>query len=224
MAEPKNISPRADGLDNLGRDNKAWGDIYGKRIHAKESCAVTGTMSVGKSVTVGGDLTVTGNATVSSSAIIAGDVTANGTITATKVFNAVYNDYAEYFDRGEETEAGDIIALDMKSEKEQYVRATDKSLVVVGVQSDCYAQVIGGESTDDEDFEMHNIKKFIPVALAGRVGVKVKGKVWRGDFIVPSDTPGIGKASTKNTADAVGIALEQNLDCGVKRVKMLVTR
>lgn len=224
MAEPKNISPRSDGLDNLGRDSKAWGDIYGKRIHAKESCAVTGALSVGKSASVGGALTVTGNITVSSSATIAGNVTANGTMTAAKVFNAVYNDYAEYFDRGEETEAGEIIALDMKSENERYVRATDKSLVVVGVQSDCYAQIIGGEAVDDEDFEAHNIKKYIPVALAGRVGVKVKGKVWRGDFIVPSDTPGVGKASTEKTTDAVGIALEQNLDSGIKKVKMLVTR
>lgn len=46
MAESKNISPREDGLDNLGRDNKAWGDIYGKRIHAKESCAVARTLRV----------------------------------------------------------------------------------------------------------------------------------------------------------------------------------
>lgn len=224
MAESKNISPRSDGLDNLGRDNKAWGDIYGKRIYAKESCAVTGNMLVGRSTSVGGDLTVTGNVTVSSSATVAGNVTANGTMTATKVFNAVYNDYAEYFARGGETEAGELIALDMKSNEEQYVRATNESLVVVGVQSDCYAQIIGGEAVDDEDFETHNIKKYIPVALAGRVDVKVKGKVWRGDYIVPSDTPGIGKASAKKTPYTVGIALEQSLDSGVKKVKMLVTR
>lgn len=224
MAESKNISPRSDGLDNLGRDNKAWGNIYGKRIYAKESCAVTGNMSVGRSTSVGGALTVTGNVTVSSSATIVGNVTANGTMTATKVFNAVYNDYAEYFARGGETEAGELIALDMKSNEEQYVRATNESLVVVGVQSDCYAQIIGGEAVDDEDFETHNIKKYIPVALAGRVDVKVKGKVWRGDYIVPSDTPGIGKASAKKTPYTVGIALEQSLDSGVKKVKMLVTR
>lgn len=224
MAESKNISPRSDGLDNLGRDNKAWGDIYGKRIYAKESCAVTGNMSVGRNTSVGGNLTVTGNVTVSSSATVAGNVTANGTMTATKVFNAVYNDYAEYFARGGETEAGELIALDMKSDEEQYVRATNESLVVVGVQSDCYAQIIGGEAVDDEDFEEHNIKKYIPVALAGRVDVKVKGKVWRGDYIVPSDTPGIGKVSRERTSDAVGIALEQSLDGGIKKVKMLVTR
>lgn len=224
MAESKNISPRSDGLDNLGRDNKAWGDIYGKRIHAKESCAVTGTMSVGKSASVGGDLSVTGNVNVSSGATIAGNVKANGTMTATKVFNAVYNDYAEYFDRGGETEAGEIIALDMKSEGEKYVRATDKSLVVVGVQSDCYAQIIGGDAVNDEDFETHNIKKYIPVALTGRVDVKVKGTVWRGDFIVPSAIPGVGKTSAERTPDTVGVALEQSLDGGIKKVKMLVTR
>lgn len=220
MAESKNISPRSDGLDNLGRDNKAWGDIYGKRIHAKESCAVTGTMSVGKSVTVGGNLTVTGNATVSSSVNIDGNVTANGTMTATKVFNAVYNDYAEWFERGDDAEVGHIIALDETSEKERYVKATNKSKVIVGICTGNYAHIIGGEYNDN--YETYNLKKFIPVSLAGRVPVYVKGTVNVGDYIVPTIIPGIGKASKRIIRGTVGIALQHSEIEGIKLIKVLV--
>lgn len=47
-----------------------------------------------------------------------GNVTLTGTLTAAKVYNAVYNDYAEFFPRGDDTQRGDIIALDETSGKE----------------------------------------------------------------------------------------------------------
>lgn len=61
-----------------------------------------------------------------------GNVTLTGTLTAAKVYNAVYNDYAEFFPRGEDTQRGDIIALDETSGKEQYSKATSRSQCVVG--------------------------------------------------------------------------------------------
>ena len=105
------------------------------------------------------------------------------------VRNAIYNnDYAEFFPRGEETEAGDIVALDENSQVERYVKATDKSKLVVGVHSNTYGYILGGEETLEESEKTH-----IPVGLSGRVYVKFKGKSILGEGVVPSDTPGVGR-------------------------------
>jgi hypothetical protein len=105
------------------------------------------------------------------------------------VRNAIYNnDYAEFFPRGEETEAGDIVALDENSQIERYVKATDKSKLVVGVHSNTYGYILGGEETLEESEKTH-----IPVGLSGRVYVKFKGKSILGEGVVPSDTPGVGR-------------------------------
>ena len=125
---------------------------------------------------------------------VEGNLNATGTITGERVFNAIWNDYAEFFPRGEYTEPGDIIALDCSSGSERYVRATDEHKLVVGVHSDSYGHIIGGDKPDDgKDFIEHNIKKYIPVGLAGRVYVNFVGACEIGDAVVPSQFPGIGK-------------------------------
>lgn len=135
---------------------------------------------------------------------ISGNVNVTGTLNATKTYNAVWNDYAEFFERGEETQVGDIIALDENSNEERYVKATNESKVIVGVHSDTFAHLIGGENpTNGEDFYEYNIKKFIPVGLAGRVKVKVIGPVKKGDHIIASDIAGVG-ASMQQHVDKYG--------------------
>lgn len=62
-----------------------------------------------------------------------------------KVYNTVWNDYAEFFERGCETEPGDIIALDETSNKEVYIKASKNSKVIVGVHSDTFGHLIGGK-------------------------------------------------------------------------------
>ena len=76
-----------------------------------------------------------------------GSLTMKGTITGSKVYNAVYNDYAEFFEKDENItfEAGDIVALDTSSEEERYIKATEDSIVVVGVCTHEYAHIIGGK-------------------------------------------------------------------------------
>ena len=135
---------------------------------------------------------------------ISGNVNVTGTLNATKTYNAVWNDYAEFFERGEETEVGDIIALDENSDEERYVKATNESKVIVGVHSDTFAHLIGGENPlNGEDFYEYNMKKFIPVGLAGRVKVKVIGPVKKGDHIIASDISGVG-ASMQQHVDKYG--------------------
>lgn len=167
-------------------------------------------------INTAGDITSSGNITTT------GNITTSGNITGGKVFNAVYNDYAEFFPRGEDTEPGDLIALRMRPDKESYGKATKSSKVVVGVQSDEFAQVIGGNvPPEGEHFLDWNLKKYIPVALAGRVHAKVKGPVKKGDYIVPSDEPGIGMAGRKSDR-SVGRALETDSNTGARRIRLLV--
>lgn len=146
-----------------------------------------------------------------------------GVLTAARVVNAQYNDYAEFFERGEETEAGDIIALDLSSDEERYVKATPKNRVIVGIHSDEYAHIIGGEKGKTLE---ENLKNFIPVALAGRVHVKVSGVVYKGDRIVISNgMPGIGIALTNNSTSnkqVIGIALENKYNLGIGKIRLLL--
>lgn len=152
-----------------------------------------------------------------------GNTSFPGVLTASRVVNAQYNDYAEFFERGEDTEAGDIIALDLSSDEERYVKATPKNKVVVGIHSDEYAHIIGGEKGKTLE---ENLKNFIPVALAGRVHVKVSGVVYKGDKIVISDgMPGIGIALDNNSISnkpVIGIALDNKYDLGVGRIRLLL--
>lgn len=156
-----------------------------------------------------------------------GNVVLPGTLTATQVFNAVYNDYAEFFPRGGDTERGDIIACDETSTREQYVKATDKSLCVVGVHSEEFAQIIGGLQVEEGKGVMEtNIRQFIPVAMAGRVHVKYFGKAIVGTKVVPSEIPGVGRAWQEGDSldHVVGRIVEPDTRQDVRLVKILVGR
>lgn len=147
-------------------------------------------------------------------------VDTSGVANFSKCYGAVYNDYAEFFPRGEDTEPGDIIALDENNKEEKYIKATNKSSIIAGVHSDEYAMLIGGEAVSiGEDYISKNIKKYIPVSLCGRVYVKVQGNVDIGDYIIPSDIPGIGVSSKEYSKSSVGIAISKN-NCN--KVKILV--
>lgn len=149
-----------------------------------------------------------------------GNLSSKGYVTATKVFNAVYNDYAEWFERGDDAERGDIVALDEDSDYEQYVKAKAGDKVVVGIVSSDYAHIIGGLPSDN--YEADNMVHFVPVCLMGRVPVKVKGPVHVGQYIIPSSDAGIGIAVWGRTRWSVGMALESNDNNDVKLVKVLV--
>lgn len=151
---------------------------------------------------------------------------ADGSINASKVYNAVYADYAEFFEKGKEKEeitAGDIIALDENSDKEEYIKADKNSSVIVGICSNEYAHIIGGKGKTIQE----NMKDYIPVSLCGRVHVKIEGKVRKGDRIVISDKHrGIGKARENTIEDnektVVGIALENKETDEIGMVRVLV--
>lgn len=156
-----------------------------------------------------------------------GNITSNGTITGSKIYNAVWNDYAELFpkQKGYITEAGDIIALKEDCDDEIYEKATEMHQVIVGVHSDQFAQLIGGETPiDNSDLYEFNKDKYIPIGLAGRLKVKCIGIVKKGDKIVPSNIPGVGRIFKKgDTQDKiVGIALENKNTLTLGKVKIKI--
>ena len=169
--------------------------------------------------------TITGDVTINKALKVTGDVTCSGSITGSKVYNAYYNDYAEFFPRGEKTEPGDIIALDMDSDEERYVRATEHSRVV-GVHSNEFAMLIGGKPVPvGEDFYKYNLKDYIPVSLVGRVTVKVRGLVKRGDLLVCSATRGVGRVydeSKDSPVDIFGMCVEGSDRDDLHTVKVLL--
>ena len=184
---------------------------------------VYGTVAVDGDVAVSADMTLGKNLTLSTkNAKIS---VPEGTITAQAVYNAVWNDYAEFFERAEHTEVGDIIALTPKDGKEAYGRATQESKGhIVGIHSDSFGHLIGGEKPENGmDFVEFNLPKFIPVGLIGRVKTKIVGHVKTGDFIVLDEKlPGTGRVFTEkdNRADIIGFAVEGNDAEEVKLVRV----
>lgn len=158
------------------------------------------------------------------------DITANGTIVGNtirgnRVYNAVWNDYAELFPRGEETDPGDIIALDMYNNKEQYVKANGEN-TPVGVHTDNFAMLIGGDPPQGNEDLLHaNINKYIPVSLAGRVYVKFIGKAVKGAYVVPSSKPGYGRmydSHKDSILQIIGIILEDDDKDNERKIKIKV--
>lgn len=142
----------------------------------------------------------------------------SGYLYATKVYNAIWNDFAEFFERGEATEPGDIIALNRDGDG--YVRSQWRaSTLVRGVHSDTFGSIVGGNGQEDND------EKFIPVGLAGRVRVKLLGPAKKGDYVISSDLPGIGIAVSEYVPGAILGQVEENkASTGVDRVNMFIMR
>ena len=182
----------------------------------------TGAVTMSHAVSLGNTLTVSGKSTLNTTFITTLQTYDSGgkiinIISNGRVYNSVFNDYAEFFEKGEETEVGDIISLDLDSDEENYIKATNDDCIV-GVHSDTYGHILGGEGSIEESMKTH-----IPVGLCGRVKTKIVGLISKGDKIVLSDIPGVGRKYNYNTdknKKIIGFAVESNKDEGIKLVKV----
>lgn len=168
-------------------------------------------------INLGGVVNIIGGSTLRTGT---GNAAVNGYLYVNKLMaGAAFNDYAEWFERGMDTEAGDIISLLRVSDKEVYVKA-DRYFnnITAGIHSEEYGYITGG---DDED---NVIDRFIPVGLVGRVPVKVKGVVQKGDYIALSDTPGVGISVGKDPLGGyiVGKSIEDDFESGIRRVRCIL--
>ena len=99
--------------------------------------------------------------------------------------------------------------------------------MVVGVHSDEYAQIIGGETDENGNVDIEKVmQNYIPVALAGRVNVKFYGAAKAGMKVVPSEIPGVGRSFRQGDNDeaVVGRIVAADRFQNVRRVKIMIRR
>jgi hypothetical protein len=144
-----------------------------------------------------------------------GTVTGNWTLSAGSRLNATYADLAERFEADSYYDAGTVVELGGIKEitAVQYELSDD----VFGVVSDTAAYLMNAGAGSDLTHP--------PIAVSGRVQVKVKGKVNKGQRLV-SAGKGIARAAIEGEATAfnvIGRALEYKTDDGVGTVLAMVT-
>lgn len=192
-----------------------------------------GAVKIGEgiNVTADGTISVT-NFLPKTGGTINGNLTVSGDIKGARVFNPVFNDYAEYFRKSPTcpsyVEAGEVVILDESFVSECYTIAPKtegnyfSKCIVVGVVSDSYGHIVGGDGYEDDD------DNYLPVALAGRVMVKVPDslELRRGDELMYS--PRQGKVIVKNYFDkninctTLGIVVDTTDRKDTGKVKILV--
>ena len=127
--------------------------------------------------------------------------------------SALYADLAERFESDEALEEGDVVMIG--GEKEITKTDRESTPEVFGVISTSPAYAMNSDSGTDDTHPY--------VALAGRVPVKVVGKVLKGQRLVASSQSGIAiAAETKNIFAVVGRALESSDELGVKLIEAAV--
>lgn len=190
-------------------------------------------------VKIGEGINITADGTISVTDFLSkrggninGNLTVSGDIRGARVFNPVVNDYAEYFKKSPScpayVEAGEVVILDETYSDELYTVAPKtegnyfSKYIVVGVVSDSYGHIVGGDGTEDDE------DNYLPVALAGRVRVKVPENIniRRGDELMYS--PRHGRVIVKDYFDkninctTLGIVVDTSERKDTGKVKILV--
>ena len=143
-----------------------------------------------------------------------GTITGNWTLTAGSRFNATYADLAERFEADEIYDPGTVVELG--GDKEITAVKYELSDDVFGVISNTAAYLMNATAGDDMTHP--------PVAVTGRVQVKVIGKVKKGDRLV-SAGKGIARAAQSGEATAfntIGRSLENKNTTSVGIVEAIV--
>jgi hypothetical protein len=165
--------------------------------------------------TVGnGAATFAGTTLTTGSSGTAGSITGNWTLTSGSRFNATYADLAERFAADSEYDAGTVVELG--GEQEITAVKYELSEDVFGVISDTAGYVMNAGAGSD--------KTHPPVAVSGRVKVKVKGPVTKGQRLV-SAGKGMARAANQGEANAfntIGRALETKTSTGIGTVEAIV--
>lgn len=164
-------------------------------------------------VTVDGTLTT--STITTGGASIPGSITGNWTLTPGSRFNATYADLAERFESDSEYDAGTVVELG--GDKEVTISKQDLSSRVFGVISDTAGYLMNSGAGDD--------KTHPPVAMTGRVKVKVLGKVKKGDRLVSAGN-GFARAAIGDEAtpfNTLGRSLEDKNSDGEGKVLSAVS-
>ena len=183
-------------------------------LNSDLNIGVTGTAVNIKNQTVNGNITFSVNKSVGGQTTVMTINGSNGTISGNQI-NANYADVAERFEADTILEPGTVVELG--GEKEITKVSADLSDSVFGVISTRAAYLMNSSAGSDETHP--------PVAMTGRVPVKVKGIVKKGDRLVSAGN-GFARAAQPGEAtpfNVVGRALvnKDSSDDGV--VEAIVT-
>lgn len=129
-----------------------------------------------------------------------GSITGTWVLTGGSTLQATYADLAERYEADAEYDVGTV--LEISGEKEVTAVQDELSENVFGVVSSSYAYLLNAGAGDD--------KTHPPVAMLGRVPVKVMGKVLKGDRLVSAGN-GMARAAGSeevNSKNTIGRALE----------------
>lgn len=132
----------------------------------------------------------------------------NGTLAATtfsgEATSAQYADLAEIYSTDAEYAPGTVVTV-----------GGDAEITAAGADT----QYIAGVISTDPAYLMNSTAEGQPIALVGRVPVKVVGSVTKGQPVFATHN---GKASNNGQGPIVGIALETNSDLGEKSVECML--
>lgn len=169
---------------------------------------------VGSFGAAGGGSSFNGNVITTGVNTTPGTITGNWTLTSGSKLNATYADLAERFEADDSYDAGTVVELG--GEKEITAVKYELSEDVFGVISDTAGYLMNAGAGDDNTHP--------PVAVSGRVRVKVTGVVKKGQRLV-SAGKGIARAADKGEANAfntIGRSLEHKTTTGVGTVEAIV--
>ena len=124
--------------------------------------------------------------------------------------SAYYADLAEKYICDEDTPWGTVMEVSFGTDEEVVPCMFELSPSVVGITSENPAHLMnaGGEG--------------LPIALAGRVPVRITGEVKKGDFIVPAGNGVARKGEPSELSFKIGIALDTNLQKDEKLVECVI--
>lgn len=162
--------------------------------------AITATLR-GNTITTGGNTTT-------------GSITGNWALTTGSRLNATYADLAERFEADAVYDPGTVVELG--GEKEVTAVKLDLSEDVFGVVSNTAAYLMNADAGTDETHP--------PIAIGGRVKIKVTGKVNKGERLVSAGN-GIARSASKGEAtsfNTIGRALEQKTTDDIGLIEAVV--
>lgn len=136
------------------------------------------------------------------------------TIIHGRVYNAVYNDFAETYEKDNKEEIakpGDLITLNPETGK-YYICDKFEDNLVVGVQSNTYAFLAGGNRIDSTQDIIDLEDEYFTVGLCGKVWVNVieNSYIKPGDLITSSNVKGKAcKSEYKTQGTIIGKSLSK---------------
>jgi hypothetical protein len=195
---------QANGATTIGSTLIVTGVTTVNYLTVNNYATIGTTLVVGSSATVN-SLTVNNSATVGTTLGVTGATTLSGTLTTAGIVpsaNATYNigsssyQYNTVYSVASEAVYGDLAeryAADGDYDPGTVVVFGGKNEITLTANRADYR--VAGVISTEPAYLMSSTSEGLPVALRGKVPVKVVGKVCKGDLLITSQTPGFAESA-----------------------------